>query len=163
MTGNERPDLCAGCGGQCCRTRPGIEAPDRFLATPDPVAALAAALASGDWVLAEHVGVPWVDGVEPTEDQRRRLIRYPRPATLAEQGLGGTPRDPLAPCAFLDPDGCRLPFESRPRMCRALVPSPGCECETGWGRREAALDWLPHQGLVEAATRKGARPPPPRE
>jgi Fe-S-cluster containining protein len=161
VTSNERPDLCAECGGQCCRTRPGIEAPDRFLAAPDPADALATALASGDWVLAEHVGVPWVDGVEPPPDQRRRLIRYPRPATLAEQGQGGAPLDQPAPCAFLGSAGCRLPFESRPRMCQALAPSPGFECESGWGRREAALAWLPHQELVDAATRKRARAAPP--
>jgi hypothetical protein len=153
--GNERPELCAECGGQCCLTRPGIEAPERFLAAPDAVAALAAALATGDWVLAEHVGVPWVDGVEPPEAERRRLIRYPRPATLLERGRDGTPRDELAPCALLDPAGCRLPFEERPRMCRALVPTPGFECEGDWGRREAALAWLPHQELVEAARRPG--------
>lgn len=151
MSGNERLDLCAECGGQCCRTRPGIEGPERFLAAPDAGAALGAALTSGDWVLAEHVGVPWVAGVPPPEPERRRLIRYPRPATLAERGQGGAPRDDLAPCSFLGERGCRLAFEARPRMCRALVPTPGFECEGDWGRREAALAWLPHQGWVERA------------
>lgn len=155
MTGHERPDLCAACGGQCCLTRPGVEAPERFLAQPDPTAALAAALASGEWVLAEHLGVPWVDGIEPPEEERRRVIRYPRPATLLERGRGGAPSDALAPCAFLDPGGCRLSFEARPRMCRALVPDPGTGCEGDWGRLEAALAWLPHQPWVERA-RAGA-------
>jgi hypothetical protein len=36
-------------------------------------------------------------------------------------------------------------------MCRALVPTPGFECEGDWGRREAALAWLPHQAWVERA------------
>lgn len=153
--GSERPDLCAECGGQCCRTRPGIEAPERFLGSPDPARLLAAALATGDWVLAEHLGVPWVDGVAPPEDQRRRLIRYPRPATLLERGNGGAPRDDLAPCTFLGEAGCRLAFVDRPRTCRELVPTPGFECEGDWGRREAALAWLPHQGWVEAARRAG--------
>jgi hypothetical protein len=156
---NERPDLCAQCGGQCCLTRPGLESPERFLAAPDPAAALAAALASGDWVLAEHVGVPWVEGVEPPEAERRRVIRYPRPATVLERGGGGAPRDDLAPCTFLGEAGCRLAFADRPRMCRALVPTPGFECEGDWGRREAALAWLPHQGWVEAA-RVTAAPEP---
>ena len=73
---NERPDLCAACGGACCRTRPGIEAPGRFLATEDPAAALGAALSSREWLLAEHVGVPWVNGVPPPDEDRYRLIRY---------------------------------------------------------------------------------------
>ena len=151
MSNNERLDLCAACGGQCCRSRPGIESPERFLASPDPVRLLALALASGDWVLAEHVGVPWVDGVEPPPEERRRVIRYPRPATVLEKGRGGSPRDELAPCTFLGEQGCRLAFADRPRMCRALVPSPGFECEGDWGRREAALAWAPIQGLVERA------------
>jgi hypothetical protein len=109
------------------------------------------ALVSGDWVLAEHVGVPWVDGVEPPEAERRRVIRYPRPATILERGGRGVPRDDLAACAFLGAQGCRLAFDDRPRMCRALVPSPGYDCEGDWGRREAALAWLPHQRMVEAA------------
>lgn len=151
MSGNERLDLCADCGGQCCRTRPGIEAPERFLAEPDPAAALAAALASGQWVLAEHVGVPWTAGVEPPPEERRLLLRYPRPATQAERAAGGGPRDEIAPCVFLGAAGCRLAFEARPRMCRSLVPVPGFECEGDWGRREAALAWRPHQGWVARA------------
>ncbi|MBK9517046.1 MAG: hypothetical protein IPO09_06745 [Anaeromyxobacter sp.] len=174
MSGNERPDLCADCGGQCCLTRPGLEAPERFLGAPapvqgegrgegasvassDPAAALAALLLTGDWVLAEHVGVPWVDGVEPPEGDRRRIIRYPRPATLLERGRSGAPQDALAPCTFLGEVGCRLAFDDRPRMCRALAPSPGFECEGDWGRREAALAWLPHQGWVEEARARAAR------
>ncbi len=148
---NERRDLCAECGGQCCRTRPGIEAPERFLAAPDPARLLALALATGDWVLAEHVGVPWVDGVEPPLEERRLVIRYPRPATVLEKAAGRGAQDDLAPCTFLGEGGCRLAFADRPRMCRALVPTPGFECEGDWGRREAALAWRSHQPLVERA------------
>ena len=149
---NERPDLCAACGGVCCRTRPGIEAPGRFLAAPDPVAALATALSSREWVLAEHVGVPWLNGVPPPDEDRYRLIRYPRPATVAERaaggpGSGGEPTD----CVFLVPGGCRLPFTDRPRMCRSLEPSSDGDCVAAWDRRSAALAWLPHQPLVAAA------------
>jgi Fe-S-cluster containining protein len=150
--GNEDPARCAACGGVCCLTRPGIEAPERFLAARDPAVALAGALASGEWVLAEHVGRPWVDGVEPCEADRRRLIRYPRPATLAERAAGRPSSDGApSPCVFLDVDGCRLAFAERPRMCQSLEPDPAGECEAAWGRREAALAWWPHQGLVEAA------------
>ncbi len=156
VIGNERRDLCAECGGQCCRSRPGMEAPERFLSAADPILALASALASGEWVLAEHVGVPWVDGVEPPEEERRRVIRYPRPATVHERGRGA-PRDELGPCVFLSEGGCRLSFEERPRACRALVPTSGFECEGDWGRREAALAWLPHQEWV-AEARARARP-----
>jgi Fe-S-cluster containining protein len=132
-----------------------VEAPERFLGAPDPAGSLARALASGDWVLAEHVGVPWLDGRPPPEEERRRILRYPRPATLAERGTGqasagGEP----SPCVFLDPSGCRLAFEDRPRMCQALEPSPDGECTASWDRRSAAAAWLPWQGLVAEALQR---------
>lgn len=155
---NERPDLCAACGGACCRTRPGIEAPGRFLAAPDPAAALADALRSRDWLLAEHVGVPWTDGVPPPDEDRYRLLRYPRPATVEEREAGGAlPPGGFADCVFLAPTGCRLPFEERPRMCRSLEPATDGECVATWGRREAALAWQHHQELVAEALRRVLR------
>jgi hypothetical protein len=169
---NEHPTRCAECGGQCCRSRPGLEAPERFLAAGDPVATLAGLLAAGDWVLAEHVGLPWVDGVPPPEAERRRVIRYPRPATLAERGAGRASTDPApSPCVYLGEAGCRLPFAERPRMCRSLEPAVGFECEAAWDRLAAASAWAPWQGLVgkaasaarsapPAARRGGGRPAP---
>ncbi|HQR29726.1 MAG TPA: hypothetical protein PLL32_04890, partial [Anaeromyxobacteraceae bacterium] len=59
---NERPDVCAPCG-ECCRTRPGAEDPAPFLRAEDPAGAVAAALASGDWVIARHAGMAWEGGV----------------------------------------------------------------------------------------------------
>ena len=133
---NERPAICAACG-ECCRTRPGAEEPARFLAAPDPIAALARALASGDWVLARHVGV-----------------RYPRPATLAERATGRVHEGAeSAPCVLLGEAGCRLPFAERPRMCRELEPWANGDCRAGWDLPDAALAWAPWQGLVEAALR----------
>jgi Fe-S-cluster containining protein len=164
IANNERPDLCAACGGACCRTRPGIEAPARFLTGSDPTAALAQALASGAWVLAEHVGVPWTNGVPPPDEDRYRVLRYPRPATLSEQGLDAAlASDDAGACAFLDPGGCRLAFEDRPRMCRSLEPAADGECVAAWDRRAAALAWLPHQDLVAAALALGRRLPDAQE
>ena len=58
MITNERPGLCAACG-DCCRTRPGVEEPARFLAAhpdfrllpaSDVLAAQNVALAMGDYL-----------------------------------------------------------------------------------------------------------------
>jgi Fe-S-cluster containining protein len=151
---NERPDLCAACG-ECCRTRPGAEAPERFLGEADPAGALASALASGDWVLARHVGRAWDGDAPPPDPERWRTVRYPRPATLrergtraAEAGAGGSP------CVYLDPGGCRLPFEARPRMCRELEPWANGECEATWDLPHAARAWAPWQGLIDDALRR---------
>jgi Fe-S-cluster containining protein len=157
VTNNERPAICRACGGECCLNRPGLEAPDRFLAAPDPADALAEALGSGDWVLVLHRGVPWVDGVPPPAEDRYRIIRHPRPATVAERATGTVfASGESSPCVFLDPGGCRLGFEARPRMCQSLEPSAGEDCECEWDQRAAALAWLPWQGLVEEALRRSA-------
>ena len=160
---NERAAICAACGGECCRHRPGLEAPDRFLAAPDPAGALAAALASGDWVLARHVGVPWADGVPPPDSDRYRVIEYPRPATVAERERGETFRGgEEAPCVFLGASGCALPFEERPRMCQSLEPSAAGDCESPWDQRSAALAWLPWQDIVADAVRRARTERSPR-
>jgi Fe-S-cluster containining protein len=155
---NERPDVCRACGGECCLHRPGIEAPDRFLAAPDPAEALASALASGDWVLLEHRGVPWEPGEARDPADADRIILYPRPSTVAERASGKVFQGgESSPCVFLGPGGCRLAFEDRPRMCQSLEPSAGDDCECEWDQRAAARAWLPWQEMVAAARRDAAR------
>ena len=133
MTG-ERPDLCAACG-ECCRTRPGVEAPERFLADAHPAAALARALASRDWVLARHLGVA-----------------CPRPATIAERAGGAVHAGAeTSPCVFLEATGCRLTYEGRPRMCRELEPWANGDCQARWDLPEAVRAWAPWQGLIDDA------------
>jgi Fe-S-cluster containining protein len=134
---NARPAICAACG-DCCRPRPGAEEPGRFLAAPDPAAALARALSSGDRVLARLAG-----------------IRYLRPATVAERATGSVHEGAEAsPCVFLEQAGCRLPFADRPRMCRELEPWANGDCQAGWDLPQAGQAWAPCQGLIEDAVRQ---------
>lgn len=145
---NECQVLCSICGGECCRTKPGIEGPERFTKLHDPVRALADLLASGLWVLDEHLGTyltfPGGNG--------ELTILYPRPATTAERKAGPLTVIPgSGECVFLAAEGCRLPFGERPRMCRELVPEVNFECHADWTRRDAADAWLPWQDTVRAA------------
>ena len=78
---NENPTLCASCGGACCRTQPGIDHPDRFLAAADPTELLAGLLRHHAWVLALH---PWRDEISGVW----MALYYPRPATINEQHAG---------------------------------------------------------------------------
>jgi hypothetical protein len=128
---NERPGLCAACG-DCCRTRPGLEEPARFLSAPDPAAEVVRALASGDWVLSRVSGV-----------------RCPRPATVVERETGTVHEGAeTAPCVFLAEAGCRLPFADRPRMCRELEPWANGDCRAGWDLPDAARAWAPWQSIL---------------
>jgi hypothetical protein len=156
---NERPDLCAACG-ECCLTRPGAEEPERFLRAPDPAGALASALASGDWVLARHVGVAWEGAEPPPAGERFRVIRYPRPATVRERTSGTIDTGAEgSPCVFLAPGGCSLRFDDRPRMCRDLEPWANGDCVAAWDLPHAARAWAPWQALVEEAVRLHRRAP----
>ena len=152
---NEHQTLCALCGGQCCRTRPGIESPERFLALPDPVAALAELFMQRSWTFETHYGVPYTPGITAPEPDR--IIRYPRPTTIAEQSSDSIPPGTSDDCVYLTRTGCMLSFADRPRMCRELEPDSYFECESPWGRREAALAWLPYQSIMQAAL-AAARP-----
>ncbi len=155
LEANENSPLCAACGGECCKTQPGIEAPEPFLAQADPAQALAAALDSSDWVLAHHVGVPWKGGEPPPDEIRWQVILYPRPATLAERASGSSKASGAAsPCVFLGTGGCLRPFGERPRMCQSLEPWANGNCRAEWGRGEAALAWRPHQGLIAEAQKR---------
>lgn len=162
MTSNEDSSLCARCGGQCCLTRPGIDAPEGFLANGDLTACLAARLDSGQWVLEEHIGIPYPAGSRSPDPDR--IIRYPRPATRSEQAHRSLFAQPeTGPCCFLGDTGCLLAFPERPKLCRELQPDVCFECESPWGRRDAALAWLPHQEAVSEAlsriTPNGGRQP----
>lgn len=158
ITPNECPVLCSICGGECCRTKPGIACPEQFLAAADPAQALFEALASGLWVLDRHYGTPprgEEDGLPGTTEH---LIHYPRPATTAEREARSVMAIAGAcECVFLAEKGCLLPFAERPRMCRALVPEINFECSTSWTRGDAALAWLPWQEMVAAALERLAR------
>lgn len=157
---NECQVLCSICGGECCRTKPGIDSPERFLAAADPVGALFEVLSSGLWVLDRHYGTPPRGETAGLPGTTENLIRYPRPATTAERDAGSlTAVAGACECVFLAEDGCLLPFDERPRMCRALEPEINFECSSSWTRGDAALAWLPWQGIVAAVLDRLARTP----
>ncbi len=148
---NECPVLCSICGGECCRTKPGIDGPERVLAAEDPAEELVRFLTSGFWVLDRHYGTPPGGTSAPGNGDGERLIYYLRPATLVEREQGSLTAIPgPGECVFLAEEGCRLPFAERPRMCRALEPEVNFECSSSWTRGDAALAWLPCQQMVTA-------------
>lgn len=158
---NESVTTCSACGGDCCRTRPGIESPERFLAAANPVAELARLLASGHWVLDTHYGVPY-DPAKGEKGDPDRIIHYPRPATRQEHASRSLRVVPGAgECVLLEDQGCTLPFAERPRACQALEPAADFACTSSWTRFDAAREWQHHQDLVnEALALVGSTSPP---
>ena len=148
-TNNESFETCASCGGDCCKTLPGIEWPERFLACQKPAEALANLLGSGRWVLAAHYGIPYDPATPPPDEVRFRKFYYPRPATTDEEGKGPHASATTGSCCFLGEHGCQLSFFERPRLCRELVPDKGLNCYSPVGKRDAALAWFNHQDLIE--------------
>jgi len=146
---NESFSLCSECGGECCRTKPGIESPERFTRTGDLGEELYRALASGEWVLDRHMGLPVTPETAGLPDRMDRITLYPRPATIEERASGAIlAGEGGGICTFLQANGCRLSFSERPRMCRALEPNGNFHCTTSWGRPDAALAWFPWQETI---------------
>lgn len=151
ITNNEDFSVCGTCGGDCCLTRPGIDAPARFLAAPNPAEELTRLLASGLWVLDTHYGVPYDPAKGETGDPDR-IILYPRPATRQEQAAGSLHAvSGAGECVLLGDNGCTLPFAERPRACQALEPAADFACTSSWSRFDAAREWMHHQDLVTKA------------
>ena len=124
MTEYVNEEMCAACGGQCCKRLPGIASPEDF-SLPDTTQ-LIEALKSGKWA------VDWWEGNNP--------LYFVRPATkdaigeLFDPSWGGE-------CVFLTEKGCSLPHDQRPSGCRLLEPKePHCIAH-GAGKEEAGLAW----------------------
>jgi len=159
VSNNEDYPLCHACGGECCRTRPGIEAPERFLAEANPAEALALLLASGLWVLDRHYGIPY-SPEKGEQGDPDRIILYPRPATRTEhatRSIFALPGE--GECVLLGNDGCTLPFAERPKACQALEPAAGFACTSTWSRFDAAREWVSHQDMVNEALAILGSPP----
>lgn len=143
---NERPDLCAPCGGKCCEIWPGIPHPED-LGAPDLDtlrASVSALLRSGRWVV-DHDASSWLD--------REPSAWYLRPAIRGTEG--NQPPDfefdRSGPCTFLVDGRCEI-YEHRPRGCRLVVPSSRLPdgCKTPVGKIAQVDPWEPYESMLLA-------------
>jgi Fe-S-cluster containining protein len=138
--------ICGPCGGQCCKSWPGIPHPDDHGA-PDVDAMrtnLRVLLATGRWVI-DFDSLPWLDRDDPS-------AWYPRPAMVGEEGT--QPPTHLgfataAPCTFLVGGRCAI-HETKPRGCRELVVVAPGKCRAPVGKVDAVDAWEPYQELLLA-------------
>jgi len=148
MNEYQNPQLCAECGGKCCRHYAGAAWPDDF---DEPLAeSLDAALASGEWAIDWWEGE--LDGMESPYFVRPRHKNEP----IVHGSWGGE-------CVFFTGQKCRLPFEKRPRGCRLLEPrADGCiDHAAGDSQNQKAAScraWKPYQSLLtKLAEKYGSR------
>jgi hypothetical protein len=141
-------EMCALCGGKCCKHLPGAAYPGDF----ENEAMMTEAILSRKWAIDWWEGDPG-DGEEET-------AYYVRPATLEGQGAiydaswGGQ-------CVFLTDSGCQLRPEKRPTECRFLEPRAkegnACIMHNDVGKRTAALVWRKHYRLLDSFHDKEGR------
>lgn len=120
---NENKELCAKCGGKCCKTYAGAYHPDDF--NHELTDAWLQDLLEGNHAYPDGkpilVSIDWAEGVKDGPDGRGYFLR-PRHA-------GGDIVDPSwgAECYHLTETGCDLSFDERPWRCKLKEPS---ECFT---------------------------------
>lgn len=136
---NERPDLCAPCGGRCCRNGPGIAAAADFGRTPQAIGReVRRRLRIGTWKL---------DGDSE--------VVFMRPANT-EDGSSPWGIDEGAPCVFLGTHGCSLTFADRPKQCRDVTPrGAGNKCTIGHRAFLAIMrTWQPFKHILNRAAKE---------
>lgn len=136
---NEDKDICAECGGCCCKSYAGAYHPadfrheitEEFLESLfDPA------------IEIPPVSIDWYENFE--EPDRKGFYIRPR-------HVGGDEVDPSygASCALLTPTGCSLDWDHRPWQCRALKPEKNHVCGGPDGKRLAAEAWDPYHDILE--------------
>lgn len=139
---------CAECGGECCKSMPGIYSPEDFGA-PDRVvmkrrieAAFLANTACVDWWEGK------LGGAYSPKHVRPQIARaYGR---LRDPSWGGE-------CSLLTPTGCSLAHDDRPYGCRALKPKAEfygtCTMPKDYKdpKKSGTMQWVKYQDVIEAA------------
>ena len=138
---NQRPDICAPCGGKCCQTAPGAYFPADFGTTDAEIrASVRAALLAGTAALSDYDEDPYV----------RAPIRGRTGIVQEVVVFRFAFERSKSPCANLTATGCSLEFDRRPTQCRALVPDPAgklCRLPSSVENDACREAWEPYRDL----------------
>lgn len=147
--GYEDLEICAVCGGACCKDIPGAYFPADILGAGEaPLDTLVRLFETGKYA------VDWWEGdPDLTRDTVERGF-FIRPAHRGAQRL----LDPSwggKECVHLTPTGCELALEARPTQCRMLRPKAGglCHLDEWADKRHSALSWEPYWETIETAAK----------
>lgn len=142
----EQPDICAPCGGACCKRYAGASFPTEWGANADEIREkIREAILTGKWVVDAWDGDP--RGIEHGDARYVSIAYYIRPAHkdrtgwLVDLSYGGE-------CVFLSESGCAL-GEKRPTGCKGLEPKRNDGCVVQYGsKQDAAIAWLPYHDMI---------------
>jgi hypothetical protein len=131
--------LCTDCG-RCCKTYPSLYVPDDFGGDVELMTkAILNSTAQIDAWDDEGDELGYVFFLRaPMADELHRVLHF------AWRGA----------CGLLTPTGCKLPYDSRPRECRSLVPKADRDCRhfTDDGKpvtkRDHVALWKPFQSAL---------------
>lgn len=153
--------ICEPCGGKCCKSYPGINAPEDFGAPnrDEMRTRIRAALLSGRWAIDWWEGDP--RGYDHgDDDDYLSSSEFIRPAQKGHEneiehaGWGGA-------CTFLTATGCELAHDDRPRNCRGLIPTLGpmtCQERREDGspveKVDYVLAWIPYLDVIADVRRE---------
>ena len=136
---NEDKNICAECGGGCCKSYAGAYHPADFRheITEEFLESL-----FDPTIEIPPVSIDWYENFG--EYGRKGFYIRPR-------HVGGDEVDPSygASCALLTPTGCSLDWDHRPWQCRALKPEKNHVCGGPDGKRLAAEAWDPYHDILE--------------
>lgn len=132
---NVNPELCAKCGGKCCKRCGCHFSPDDFKEIS--FEALKKEIEKG------YISIDYVDGEIILSNFGVYILRIRNQgAPIVDIGYERTP------CILLTDKGCKLDYEHRPSGGRLLIPETEMECYTSYGITKCCFEWKPHQKIL---------------
>ena len=142
-------DICRNCGGCCCKGYSGAYHPlDLGISKDDPddvVMNKLEAIINPVIKDSPQISIDWYEGfVNPNGKEVKGFFIRPR-------HVGGDIVDPSygEQCSNLTDSGCKLSWDQRPWICKALIPNTAHACHSGFDSKlEAAKAWYPWYHLL---------------
>lgn len=157
----ENHELCAACGGVCCKRMPGALMPEDVRG--DLATVLKDKFRVGEWAIDWWEGDPRQEAIDPFEGPfdwkgRKSQAYFLRPAMVGADQLFHSAWKYDGICVYWS-NGCLLQPDDRPFGCRWLMPGEEfCEYLPPSGipncKHEAALAWLEYEDVIMAVARE---------
>lgn len=142
----ENRNICAECGGECCKGGGCAYLSTDFEALKTEV--IEEALATGRLSITASLKFEYTKNGIPTAN----AILYLRARNIGkgEIDLVSVP----TACASLEEKGCHFDINSRPSDGAAIIPDANKKCQSIITRNELLTTWLPYQGTLRRIVKR---------